>query len=133
VFSPDGKLFAYESDESGLTQVYVRQFPVPGGKWQISLYGGSQPRWRRDGQELYFVSEGSKIMAVDVRMKGSAFEAGTPRPLFRIDLYNSFLSTGAGYDVTSDGKRFLVNTGVEDRTTSPVTLVVNWDEELKKE
>ena len=78
--SPDGKLFEYQSNESGRVEVYVRSFPGPGGKWQVSTDGGSGPSWSRNGHELFYRT-GDKMMAVDIT-PGSSFKSGTPHVLF---------------------------------------------------
>ena len=78
-FSPDGKWMAYASNESGQPQVYVQAIPASGAKWQISPAGGVQPRWRRDGKELFYISADQKLMAVPVK-SGAGFEAGTRSP-----------------------------------------------------
>ncbi|OGU68854.1 MAG: hypothetical protein A3H45_09005, partial [Ignavibacteria bacterium RIFCSPLOWO2_02_FULL_55_14] len=129
VMSPDNRWIAYGSNESGSGQVYVRPFPGPGGKYQVSASGGSRPRWRRDGKELFYVGNDNKLMAVEVSSKGQTFVVGAVRPLFEIRATPGFVDT---YDATADGKRFLVNTIVGEISASPVTLVVNWDEELRK-
>jgi Tol biopolymer transport system component len=82
-FSPDGKWVAYSSDESGAREIYVQTFPASSGKWRVSANGGSQPSWRRDGKELYYISGDRKLMAVDVKLE-SKFEAGVPQKLFDI-------------------------------------------------
>lgn len=126
-FSPDGRWIAYSSNESGRREVYVRGFApdrVPAaaiGKWQISTAGGDKPRWRRDGRELYYLAPDGKLMAVPVTL-GSTFDVGIATPLFDIRV------VGFGpYDVAADG-RFLMLTPVDDapRTSSPITLVLNW-------
>jgi len=131
-FSPDGRWLAYASDESGRFEVYVRPFPGPGGQWQVSAGGGTEPRWRRDGKELFYLDADNKLTAATVNGQGSAFEVGVVRPLFevrpRIALYLNHLAPN--YDVAADGQRFLVNTVVEQ--TTPIDVVVNWSEELKR-
>ena len=105
-FSPDGKWIAYSSTESGEIQVYVAPFPATGRKLQISRDGGSQARWRRDGRELYFLSQDREVMAVAVEEKGSEFGASAPQRLFEIRLpYGAYHA----FDVTADGQKFLVN------------------------
>ena len=79
-FSPDGKWIAYTSDESGAPEVYVQTFPASGGRWRVSTGGGSQPKWRRDGRELFYIAADRKLMAVDVKL-GATFEAGVPKTL----------------------------------------------------
>ena len=83
VFSPDGRFLAYQSNESGRTEVYVQSFPGPGGKWQISTAGGVEPHWRADGKELYYRAPDQKLMAVDDPDREAAVTAGTPQPLFQ--------------------------------------------------
>jgi Tol biopolymer transport system component len=81
VLSPDGRFLAYTSNESGRAEVYVQSFPGPGGKWQISTAGGSEPHWRSDGKELYYRTPNQKVMAVEIRTAGG-FTAGVPQALF---------------------------------------------------
>jgi serine/threonine protein kinase len=127
--SPDGKWIAYHSNESGISQVYVRPFPGPGGKYQVSTTSGTRARWRRDGKELYYLGTDSRLMAVEVNSNGQTFVVGAVRPLFET---RAVTGTTNAYDVTADGKRFLVNTVTGQALSSPITLVVNWDAELKK-
>jgi len=127
-FSPDGRWIAYVSDESGMNQVYIAPFPAAGGKWQVSRGGGTEPRWRGDGKEIFFVSLDYKITAVTINAKGANLEVGSAEPLFDIHPANP---PGYHYDVTSDGKRFLVDTTKEGNAT-PLALIVNWTADLKK-
>ena len=137
-FSPDGHWIAYSSDESGAGQfqIFVQSFPAGAGKFQISTgAGGTQPRWRRDGKELFYVAADSKLMAVEVTT-APKFEARGLRALFDPRM------TGAGvenmtfrYDVAADGKRFLVNTvanGPEGSAGAPITVVTNWSAAVKR-
>ena len=132
-FSPDGKWIAYTSDESGRPEVYVQGFApdkVPAaavGKWQISTAGGDKPRWRRDGTELYYIAPDRKMMAVPVKL-GPPFEPGVAVPLFDTRVTGFF-----PYDVSPDG-RFLLYTPTEAEApaSSPVTIVLNWQAELKR-
>ena len=126
-FSPDGRFVAYDSDESGSRQVYVTSFPGPGGKQQVSTNSGEDPVWRRDGKELFFLSEG-KLMAAEVKANGSSLDISNPQLLF--DAHSGF-GPWAHYDVTPDGKRFLVAT-VGEGGSAPMNLVVNWTADLKK-
>jgi serine/threonine protein kinase/Tol biopolymer transport system component len=131
-FSQDGRWVAYASNESGRWEVYVTSFPEPGGNWKVSNAGGSEPRWRRDGRELYYLAPDGKLMAVDVTV-GSTFVAGTARPLFQTRRREHIASADLfSYDVSADGQRFLVNTDVGEVTSSPLTVVLNWTAELKK-
>jgi Tol biopolymer transport system component len=127
-FSPDGRWVAYESNESGCYEIYVRGFPQTAGKWKVAVAGGEQPRWRRDGREIYYVAPGNKLMAVEVKPSGAALEVGSSKELFAMKVA---VSPGYEYDVTSDGKRFLVNSRIEGAVT-PITVVLNWPRKLKK-
>jgi Tol biopolymer transport system component len=131
-FSPDGRWVAYSSNESGKWEIYVAPFPGPGGNWKVSSTGGSEPRWRRDGKELFYLAPDGKLMAVDVK-EGSSFVADVARPLFQTRLRQHVSSTDLfSYDVSVDGQRFLMNTDVGEVTSSPLTLIVNWTAGLKK-
>jgi Tol biopolymer transport system component len=125
-FSPDGHWLAYDSDESGRAEVYVQTFPGPGGRWQISAAGGTNPRWRGDAKEIFYLSLDNKIMAVPVEA-GPTFHAGTPAPLFAV--HPAF---GTVYDVSADGKRFLVNSLPADQGSPPLSLLVHWTGLLKE-
>lgn len=127
--SPDGRWLAYRSAESGKYEVYVQPFPPSGGKWQISTAGGEEPRWRRDGKELFYVAA-EKLMAVPVKAAGSSLEAGIPKELFEAPLVRA--SHRNRYLVASNGQRFLVNMTVEQTTASPFTVVLNWLAAVKK-
>lgn len=129
-FSPDGRWIAYTSDESGQDEIYVAPFPGPGSKWRISTAGGEEPKWRRDGKELFFLAGDKKLMAAQVKGNGSTFEIGVVRPLFQIH-GRKIGGASTVYDVSADGQRFLVNTLAEENP-SPLTLVVNWTADLKK-
>ena len=128
--SPDGKWIAYTSDESGTPEVYVQTFPNPGSKLRISTGGGSQPKWRRDGRELFYIATDRTLMAVGVK-PGAAFEAAAPEPLFatRTLTVTDFRSH---YVVTADGQRFLINSLLEETAATPITFVVNWTAGLKR-
>jgi serine/threonine protein kinase len=131
-FSPDGKWVAYASNESGKWQVYVTSFPDARGKWQVSNEGGEQPRWRSDGKELFYLSLDGKMMAAPVTT-GSKFDSGPPAALFQVTppQSNSLLEQFI-YDVSHDGQRFLVNTPVNSVQTQQMTVILNWDADLKK-
>jgi Tol biopolymer transport system component/predicted Ser/Thr protein kinase len=129
-FSPDVHWIAYESNESGRTEVYVQRFsgePAGGGdRWQISTNGGVLPRWRRDGKELYYLSADRKLMAVEVKT-GATFEASSPRALFQTRAvgYDS-------YDVAADGQRFLINVPAGEFVSSTAAVVINWTAALAR-
>jgi eukaryotic-like serine/threonine-protein kinase len=131
VFSPDGRWLAYASDETGRYEIYVSAFPGPGGKFQISTEGGTEPAWNRNGRELFFRS-GDKMMAVDVATQGT-FSAGKPKMLFQ-GLYQPNPTMNANYDVTPDGQRFLMvkPTSVQESAPTQINVVFNWFEELKR-
>ena len=108
--SPDGRWVAYASDESGSEEVWVQGFPKAQEKWSVSTAGGSQPQWRRDGRELFYISKDQMLMAVAVTAPGSSFDAGVPQPLFPLQFARSELSARNNYMPTADGTRFLLNT-----------------------
>jgi len=115
-FSPDGKWLAYASDETGRREVYVQSFPTGSGKWQISTAGGSDPRWRKDGRELFYKS-GRVLMSVPVSA-GASFEAGAPAVLFDT-------KSGAHvYAVEPTGERFLI-LAPTGRTAPPLTVLLH--------
>jgi Tol biopolymer transport system component len=137
--SPDGKWFAYHSNETGRGEVYVQPFPSGAGKWQISTNGGQFARWRRDGRELFYMSEasGGKMMAVDIKPSGSTLEAGTPKELFDSPYINLAHPGGPyhTYAVSADGQRFLIPhppSGDTGNLTMPIAVVMNWAAGLKK-
>ena len=141
--SPDGKWFAYESNETGRSEIYVQSFPPGGGKWQISSSGGTFARWRPDGKELFYMENPNfgKVVAVAIRAAGSTFEFSAPRPLFdsgyltnaragQIENWNTF-------DVSADGQRFLIPRPESTNVTgalanTPITVVLNWTAALRK-
>jgi Tol biopolymer transport system component len=123
-FSPDGRWIAYVSNESGRTEVYVQPYPGPGGKWQISAEGGSEPIWNRNGRELFYRS-GDRMMAVPVTT-GETFSSGRPQLLFERRYASIQLpQTFAYYDVTPDGQRFLMVKETEQAGT-PIEVILNW-------
>ena len=133
-FSPDGKWIAYTSNESGRHDVFVQSFTgapgaAGGGKWQVSNGGGAQPRWRRDGKELFYLGPDRKLMAVEVK-GGATFESGPPRPLFQTQV-PGLLDARNHYVASADGRRFLVITPLPDAAAAPITVVLNWTAGLK--
>jgi eukaryotic-like serine/threonine-protein kinase len=135
-FSPDGRWIAYVSNEAGPDQVYVAPFQgvgeARGGKWQVSTAGGTQPRWRGDGKEIFFVSPApdNLVMAATVTPRDSGLEVGASQPLFAIRPSGTPRNS---YQVSADGQRFLVNMGpMSSATPTPITVVVNWTANLKK-
>ncbi len=130
-FSPDGRWIAYHSNESGRQEVYVRPFPGPGPTLRISRDGGTWPRWRGDGKEIFYVFEDRTLMAVDVKGAGETFLVGEPKVLFKARLKRSVVFA-RNYDATPDGQRFLVNVTSSDEAVAPLTLVQNWAAALKR-
>jgi len=134
----DGAPGAYTSDESGQREVYVLPFPSGEFQRQISIAGGDQPRWRGDGKELFFVGADSKMMAVTVKALAGpkpSFEPDSPQPLFDAHLAGFGFTVVFEYDVTSDGKRFLLDTadiGGSLSSAASLNVVMNWDAGLKK-
>lgn len=133
--SPDGRYLAYQSGESGQSEVYVRPFPdVRNGPWQISTAGGSRPAWARSGRELFFLDGSNAMMAVQVQTSGPTFAAGAPTKLFE----GKYLEPNPArhYDVSPDGRRFLMmkNSKQADDRVTPANMVVvlNWTEEMKR-
>ena len=123
--SPDGKWVAYASDESGSWEIYVTTFPAAQGKWQVSRGGGTEPRWRGDGKEIFYLGPGGMLTAVSVSTIGS-FATGTPTPLFQFHGRAVISSTDVfSYDVSKDGKRFLVNRYVKPERIEPLTIVLH--------
>jgi Tol biopolymer transport system component len=131
-FSPDGKWVAYSSNETGGWEVYVSPFPRAESKWQVSRGGGREPRWRRDGKELFYLSSEGKMMAVAVKA-GSSFESGSPIALFQTHVRQPISALDmVSYDVSADGQRFLVNTKAAEVNTAPLSVILNWASEMEK-
>jgi Tol biopolymer transport system component/predicted Ser/Thr protein kinase len=124
-FSPDGRWVAYQSDRSGRFEIYVQPFPGSGDQFQVSTGGGTHPRWRPDGEEIYFISLDGMLMAAAVRAAGSTFDAGSPTPLFRTRLaVGGLASVSPQYAVARDG-RFLLNVSLDG--PAPITVILNWN------
>jgi Tol biopolymer transport system component len=130
-FSPDGRWLAYISNESDRDEVYVQPYPGPGGKWQVSTEGGTEPAWNPNEHELFYRS-GDKMMAVDIATQPS-FTAGKPRVLFE-GPYLRAPGTTTNYDLSRDGQRFLMVKRSEQAEAAPtqINVVLNWFEELKR-
>jgi DNA-binding winged helix-turn-helix (wHTH) protein/Tol biopolymer transport system component len=121
--SPDGRWLAYASDESGTWQVYVQTFPEPGAKRTISVGGGAEPQWRRDGRELYYLAPDGTLMAVAVSSSDDLFHAGRAAPLFQTRIPADIIAFRNHYAASRDGQRFLVDAADDNE---PINVVVNW-------
>ena len=130
--SPDGRWVAYASNESGDWEIYVTTFPKAAGKWQVSRGGGTEPRWRGDGKEIFYIGAKSTLTAVPVNGDG-AFSTGKPTPLFQSQLRAQVSSTDVfTYDVTKDGQRFLVNRYSKPQQVVPLHVVLNATTDSRK-
>ena len=133
--SPNGRYLAYVTAESGTNQVVVQTFPDPTkGKWPISTSGGIEPRWRGDGRELFYLEPDGKLIAVSFKTE-STFEFGDREVLFQIPFATGQPLWVQRYDVTADGKRFLVvppPTGSGETSPATITAVVNWPSLLRR-
>jgi eukaryotic-like serine/threonine-protein kinase len=137
-FSPDGRWAAYESNQSGKFEIYVLPFdasnpgsPAPGGLHQVSKDGGRDVHWKGDGKELFYLAPDGYLMSVDVNAAGGALQSGTPQRLFKSP------ATGReSWDVSADGKQFLIATPPASEAASPASrpyhVVMNWTELLKR-
>jgi serine/threonine protein kinase len=124
--SPNGRWIAFTSNQSRRREVFVIGFPEPGTPRQVSLAGGTQPRWRSDGRELFFLSPDSKLMAVDVNASDGDITFGRPSPLFDAPMLWWLQGwTGTEYDVSPGGQRFLIDV-VREAQVSPLTVILNW-------
>jgi Tol biopolymer transport system component len=130
-FSPDGRWVAYQSNESGRQpEIYIAPFPGPGGKTQVSLNGGSQPLWRRNGTEMFFLGPDLRIMVAAISIRSDVIDVG------QVNRLSLSASAPRGqrytYDVSADGQRFLIISSGEEPVKPPPTVVVNWTAALKK-
>jgi serine/threonine protein kinase len=126
-FSPDTRWVAFESDESGLPEVYVRPFPdALQRKWPVSKGGGTNPRWRNDGRELYYLAPDQSVMAVEIT-SGPVFQVGAAKRLF-----TKPEGVVSGFNVSSDGKKFMIPVQAGDSLPPPFTILFNWQAGLKQ-
>jgi dipeptidyl aminopeptidase/acylaminoacyl peptidase len=128
-FSPDGHWIAYESNESGRFEIYVVPFPSLESKLPASSGGGTEVRWRRDGKELFYLSVDDKLMSVPVTpsANGKTLKIGAASALFSTNALGlEPAHDGQSYEVSSDGKRFLMYSGVQEKINSPITLILHW-------
>lgn len=119
-FSSDGRWLAYQSNETGQNEIYIQPFPGPGAKVRMSSGGGTNPRWRQDGRELFYIAPDRRLMAVPLSFYDSTLKHEEPIALFVIPPYEPH----SAYSTSPDGQRFLVNTLVGDNST--ITIVLNW-------
>jgi eukaryotic-like serine/threonine-protein kinase len=120
--SPDSRLIAYSSPETGRHEVYVQTMPPGGGKWQVSTAGGREPKWRNDGQELYFL-EGHRVMAATIHTRGAAVEVGEIKELFQA---RGGVGGDGHFAASPDGKLFVLNLANDSGAARPMTLLLNW-------
>jgi Tol biopolymer transport system component len=128
-FSPNGKWITYSSVESGRSEIYIQPFPGPGGRVPVSVNGGAQPRWRRDGKELFFIALDGQLMAVPIShpSTGGSLDVGAPTPLFPTSVGGAIQGASRSqYIVSADGSRFLMNTLVQGPAANPIILILNW-------
>ena len=131
IFSPDGRSLTYVSDESGRNEIYVRPFPGPGGKTQISTEGGTQPMWARNGRQLFY-RNGDKMMVTAVETN-PVFAASKPKLLFEAHYETYFLPFERDYDVSPDGQRFLmIKASEQESAATQLNVVLNWSDELRR-
>jgi eukaryotic-like serine/threonine-protein kinase len=131
-FSPDGRWLAYTSNESGKWEIYITSFPDLHGKWQVSNTGGTQPRWRGDGKELFYLASDGKMTAVPLTA-GEHFDSGPPIPLFQASAHEQVAGSElVTYDVAKDGQRFLIDTQMEKEGALPMTVILNWNANLER-
>jgi serine/threonine-protein kinase len=136
-FSPDGRFLAYRSGESGTIEVYVRPFPGPGGRWQVSTGGGNLPVWTRDGRELLFEAPDGHVMTVSYTLShsagGESFAAGRPRVWTETRLRN--MGNFPNYDIAPDGRRLaaiVADDANNEKPTTHLTFLLNFLDELRR-
>jgi serine/threonine-protein kinase len=130
--SPDGRWMAYQSEESGQSEVYVRPFPGPGGKWQVSVEGGSLPQWTRGGRQVVYLGEDGRLHASEVKIAGDAFEAARPKLFSTVPV---FFPGRSNFAVSDDGTRAVVFPVPEPASGGSglrVTLLLNFLDELRR-
>ena len=134
MFSADGSLLAYMSNETGRDEVYVQPFSVTGPRWkrQVSVGGGAEPVWAPDSRDLFY-RNGDKMMAVAIETEPE-LSVGTPRTLFegRFLPVPSGAAPGSSYDISPDGERFLMIKREQDLVPTQINVILNWFEELKR-
>ena len=130
--SPDGRFITYGSNETGTLETFVSTFPKQEGKWQVSSASGLNPLWSPDGSELYYISSLAKMMAVSIS-PDSVFSSGAPRELFDVSQMFFPSTPLANYDISPDGKRFVMVRNTRERTsTQACNVILNWTDELRQ-
>jgi len=130
--SPDGRWFAYTSNETGRFEVYVDRFPDRGAKQIVSRAGGGWPRWSSDGRELFYIRSNNDLMTVPITSGRDRLAVGTPTRLFALRARSWVRLDAYPYDVSPDGRRFVVNTLLDDTASGAITLVSNWTAGLRQ-
>jgi len=125
-FSPDGKWVAYQSNDAGHVEIYLQPFPGPGDRIQVSVGGGQQVRWARNGSELFYIAADQRLTSIRVTFGANGkLVLGTPVPLFRTEVDSSFLPRQQ-YVVSPDGQRFLINAATDAIDPPSITMILNW-------
>jgi hypothetical protein len=128
--SPDGRWLAYDSDESGRDEIFIQPFPGLGGKWQVSTVGGTEPRWSRDGRQLFY-RNANKMMSVEINAK-EGFSASGPRLVFE-EPYAPSRTEASAYDVAPDGQHFvMLKEEAAQASRLELRTILNWSEEVKR-
>lgn len=127
-FAPDRRWVAYESNETGRFEVYVQAFPTAGRKIPVSTDGGGQPRWRRDGRELFDLALDNRLMSVPIEVGDDTIVPQKPTALFATNIVTIFGVNGLQYCVSADGQRILISNAAGDvsNNTSPIAVILNW-------
>ena len=131
-FSPDGRHVVYASDESGVYEIYAQPFPASGERLQVSTQGGVQPRWRRNGREIFYVARDARMMAAPWIADSGSLNAGEPRALFQTPIVADAIGASLEYAVTADAQRFLIATPASESLVFPATVVLNWAAKLER-
>jgi len=131
VFSPDGRWVAYHSQESGRREVHIQGFPDKRGKWVASQSGGSFPKWRADGKELYWTSPAGELMAAPIELQPSVVKVGKPEELFRYPTAAGTVGFGV-FEPAPDGRRFLATEPEGELRDPPMVVILNWAAGLVK-
>ena len=131
-FAPSNEWFVYSSNETGQLEVYADRFPTRGAKQLVSTGGGGWPRWSHDGREIFYLSPDNRLMSVGVDVTRERLGLAAPRPLFAARLRPSARLDAYPYDVSPNGRRFVLNTLVEERTSTTITVVLNWTAVLSR-